>query len=249
MDDLARHMTAVGHHVTGLYGMRSHRKSLAGRSPNRRIIGQAAAWSAPMAVAQIILAWVSLGFSERVDMQHERSVLHHFFAPYSEGQGPAECGSDVRSELFSASYPRSLTLVKCYQKIRALAISGPVQRCAFACSCTRCYFPAAACIASVIFCLVAGALLWRAALHMIHRVINRTLQRRLRAFLGLFVSGEHHKALRCFCLLKIQLSALVMQHCGSALIDRREASSDSHLARLCRLWEQWDVRTLRRQCL
>ena len=87
--------------------------------------------------------------------------------------------------------------------------SAALQRCAFACSCTRCYFPAAACIASVIFCVVVGALLWRAALHMIHRVINRTLQRRLRAFLGLFVSGEQHvglhfcgiKDLKCFCPL------------------------------------------------
>ena len=68
-----------------------------GGSPNKRIIGMAAAWSAPMAAAQIILAWVSLGFAERVDMEHERSVLHHFFAPYSEGQGPTECGLDVRS--------------------------------------------------------------------------------------------------------------------------------------------------------
>ena len=57
-------------------------------------------------------------------------------------------------------------------------------------SCTRCYFPAAACIASVIFCVVVGILLWRASLYMIHRVINRTLQQRLRTFLGLFVSGE-----------------------------------------------------------
>ena len=63
-----------------------------------------------MAVAQIILAWVSLGFTERVDMQHERSVLHHFFAPYSEGQGPAECGSDVRSDFPSPFHPRSLTV-------------------------------------------------------------------------------------------------------------------------------------------
>ena len=62
-----------------------------------------------MAVAQIILAWVSLGFAERVDMQHERSVLHHFFAPHSEGQGPAECGSDVRSGTQPAFKPRSLT--------------------------------------------------------------------------------------------------------------------------------------------
>jgi len=59
------------------------------------------------------------------------------------------------------------------------------------CSCTRCYFPAAACIASVIFCVVVGIMLWRASLHMIHRVINRTLQQRLRTFLGLFFSGEH----------------------------------------------------------
>ena len=59
------------------------------------------------------------------------------------------------------------------------------------CSCTRCYFPAAACIASVIFCIVVGILLWRASVFMIYRVINRTLQRRLRTFLGLFVSGRH----------------------------------------------------------
>lgn len=162
-----------------------------------------------MAVAQIILAWVSLGFAERVDMQHERSVLHHFFAPYSDGQGPAECGSDARSGLPLAFNPRSFTVLKGCQRPRALAISGTLQRCAFACSCTRCYFPAAACIASVIFCVVVGALLWRAALHMIHRVINRTLQRRLRAFLGLFVSGEQHvglhfsgiKDLKCSCPL------------------------------------------------
>lgn len=56
--------------------------------------------------------------------------------------------------------------------------------------CTRCYFPAAACIASLIFSAVVGILIWRASLYMIRRVINRTLQRRLKAFLGLFVSGK-----------------------------------------------------------
>ena len=40
------------------------------------------------------------------------------------------------------------------------------------------------------FCVVVGILLWRASLYMIHRVINRTLQQRLRTFLGLFVSGK-----------------------------------------------------------
>ena len=79
-----------------------------------------------------------------------------------------------------------------HRHLERKAISDTMHKCAFACSCTRCYFPAAACIASVIFCVVVGALLWRAALHMIRRVINRTLQRRLRAFLGLFVSGEQH---------------------------------------------------------
>ena len=184
-----------------------------GRSPNRRIIGLAAAWSVPMAVAQIIMAWVSLGFTERVDMQHERSVLHHFFAPYSEGQGPAECGSDVRSGSLPAVNTRILMALEGWQKPTGLVVSGTMQMCAFACSCTRCYFPAAACIASVIFCVAAGALLWRAALHMIRRVINRTLQRRLRAFLGLFVSGEHHMVLlsrrlenlKCSCSLYAQV--------------------------------------------
>ena len=76
-----------------------------------------------MAVAQIILAWVSLGFTERVDMQHERSVLHHFFAPYSEGQGPAECGSDTRSGLLPAFSPRIITAFKGCQNLRALVIS------------------------------------------------------------------------------------------------------------------------------
>jgi hypothetical protein len=56
--------------------------------------------------------------------------------------------------------------------------------------CTRCYFPAAACIASLIFSTVVGILIWRASLYMIRRVINRTLQQRLKAFLGLFVSGK-----------------------------------------------------------
>lgn len=82
-----------------------------------------------MAVAQIILAWVSLGFAERVDMQHERSVLHHFFAPYSEGQGPAECGSDARSGLPLAFNPRSFTVLKGCQRPRALAISGTAKVC------------------------------------------------------------------------------------------------------------------------
>ena len=92
----------------------------------------------------------------------------------------------------------------------------------------------------MIFCVVVGALLWRAALHMIRRVINRTLQRRLRAFLGLFVSGEHHKALRRSCLLKIQVAALFMQHCASlrsATTDPRKAFSYLHLARQYCLWE------------
>ena len=43
----------------------------------------------------------------------------------------------------------------------------------------------------MIFCVVVGIMLWRASVFMIHRVISRTLQRRLRTFLGLFVSGKH----------------------------------------------------------
>ena len=89
------------------------------------------------------------------------------------------------------------------------------------CSCTRCHFPAAPCIASVIFCALAGALLWRAALHMIRRVINRALQRRLRVFLGLFVSGERHMGLpschfrTCVCPpLWTLVCALLIQQCG-----------------------------------
>ncbi|CAL5224511.1 g7208 [Coccomyxa viridis] len=128
----------------------SRRKNIVGNSPNKHVLGLACAWSVPLAVVQIIIAWVSLGFEDEVDLQHSSSVLHHFFAPYTEGT-PSECGS--------------------------------------AGSCTRCYFPAAACIASVIFCVVVGIMLWRASVFMIHRVINRTLQRRLRTFLGLFVSA------------------------------------------------------------
>ena len=46
--------------------------------------------------------------------------------------------------------------------------------------------------------MIVGILLWRASLYMIYRVINRTLQRRLRTFLGLFVSGVHfHMLLKC----------------------------------------------------
>lgn len=68
---------------------------MVGSSPNRRVLGLACAWSAPMAAAQIIAAWVSLGFEDDVDQGHERSVLHHFFAPYTEG-APAECAPAAR---------------------------------------------------------------------------------------------------------------------------------------------------------
>ena len=45
--------------------------------------------------------------------------------------------------------------------------------------------------ALVLLPVVVGVLLWRASLYMIHRVINRTLQRRLHIFLALFVTGGH----------------------------------------------------------
>ena len=73
----------------------SRRKNIVGNSPNKHVLGLACAWSTPLAVAQIIIAWVSLGFEDNVDLEHRNSVLHHFFAPYSEG-APSECGTAGR---------------------------------------------------------------------------------------------------------------------------------------------------------
>ena len=63
--------------------------------PNSHVLRLACAWSTPLAVVQIIIAWVSLGFKDDVDSEHRHSVLHHFFAPYSEGT-PSECGAAGR---------------------------------------------------------------------------------------------------------------------------------------------------------
>ena len=70
---------------------------MVGNSPNKHVLGLACAWSVPLAVAQIIIAWVSLGFKDKVDAQHSSSVLHHFFAPYSE-RTPSECGGASRCQ-------------------------------------------------------------------------------------------------------------------------------------------------------
>ena len=68
---------------------------MAGGSPNRHVLRLACAWSAPLAVVQIIVAWVSLAFEGDVNAQHQHSVLHHFFSPYAEGT-PAECAPAAR---------------------------------------------------------------------------------------------------------------------------------------------------------
>ena len=75
--------------------MSSRRQNTLGSSPNKHVLRLACAWSVPLAVVQIIIAWVSLGFQDDVDLQHSNSVLHHFFAPYSEGT-PSECGTANR---------------------------------------------------------------------------------------------------------------------------------------------------------
>ena len=113
------------------------------------------------------------------------------------------------------------------------------------CSCTRCYFPAAACIASVIFCIVVGILLWRALVFMIHRVINRTLQRRLRIFLGLFVSGTHLPSAAQTALLLYGRSPvadasalfyclLTSQHAKSSVIQPTDATHATGQNGICR---------------
>ena len=77
----------------------SRRKNRVGNSPNKYVLALACAWSVPLAVVQIIISWVSLGFEDDVDLQHEHTVLHHFFAPYSEGT-PSQCSPAGRCQIF-----------------------------------------------------------------------------------------------------------------------------------------------------
>jgi len=78
----------------------SRRKNRVGNSPNKHVLVLACAWSVPLAVVQIIISWVSLGFEDDVDLQHEHTVLHHFFAPYSEGT-PSQCSPAGRCQFFT----------------------------------------------------------------------------------------------------------------------------------------------------
>ncbi len=75
---------------------------MAGVSPNRHVLRLASAWSAPLAVVQIIVAWVSLAFEGDVSAKHQHSVLHHFFSPYEEGT-PAECVPAARCACLSCT--------------------------------------------------------------------------------------------------------------------------------------------------
>lgn len=93
----------------------SRRKNTLGSSPNKHVLRLACAWSVPLAVAQIIIAWVSLGFKDDVDTQHSNSVLHHFFAPYSEGT-PSECGT--------ASRCHTLTVLRALRAVFLLYVSS-----------------------------------------------------------------------------------------------------------------------------
>lgn len=65
--------------------------------------------------------------------------------------------------------------------------------------CTRCAFPAAACIASVIFCLTVLILTLQATSRMMKGAINRALQHRIRDFHRTFAAGTQ-------CVLAVSLS-------------------------------------------
>ena len=87
---------------------------MVGNAPNKHVLGLACAWSVPLAVVQIIIAWVSLGFKDDVDSQHSGSVLHHFFAPYSEGT-PSECGTANRCHTWPCCMRYMLSFCDCYR--------------------------------------------------------------------------------------------------------------------------------------